>query len=320
MSQTDKLTADAMRCLFKEMVGEAVYRKFADRVIHDIGTHHELRYWQQNIWSKFVVAHPNAPAGLDEIRKAFSWCYIHQNDLETVESARRGPKEIADAFSEMRQKEFPYCFGYRLCPACVAACDQWLAGHPFIAKPKPQIAWHELEACLLEIAATEIRSFAAGHGQETFYGFAFDCNSDFGNVLLCLNTEASLMSQAISYKQNHPELYGENSIEEIADSLRWNMGDWAYQGFESRDYASRWEKYSDAVSANCIDEEKDPKTFLGPVQRKFLETVCRVAIRLADSHAFATLRRTDDFKMFVADGEESESKAWDRLNRVRSQP
>jgi hypothetical protein len=77
MAQTDKLTADATRCMFKNIVGDDIYRKFADRVIQDIRNNHDLRYWQQNIWSKFVEAHPNAPTDLNEIRKAFSWCYIH---------------------------------------------------------------------------------------------------------------------------------------------------------------------------------------------------------------------------------------------------
>jgi hypothetical protein len=125
------------------------------------------------------------------------------------------------------------------------------------------------------------------------------------------------MSQAISYKQKWPKLYGENSIKEIADRLRWNMGDWEYQGFESREYGDQWKKYSDAVSENCTGEEEYPETFLGPTQRNFLEAVCRVAIRLVDSNAFAILRRTENFKVFVADHDESESDAWDRLNRVR---
>src|SRR5262249_3751763 len=105
--------------------------------------------------------------------------------------------------------------------------------------------------------------------------------------------------------------------EEEEVSLRWNMGDWKYQGFDSDNFSNGWDSFREAVSDACLDEEQDEETFMTPTQDRFMRTVCRAVIRLESEGAFDVLKRTDDFKTYVADHDESQEKSWNRLQEVR---
>ncbi|MCA9070121.1 MAG: hypothetical protein KDA84_14410, partial [Planctomycetaceae bacterium] len=54
----------------------------------------------------------------------------------------------------------------------------------------------------------------------------------------------------------------------------------------------------------------------GELQAQFLNSVCRVSVRLLKENAFQSLNQTSDFQIFVADQEEPEETSWDRLNAV----
>jgi hypothetical protein len=184
------------------------------------------------------------------------------------------------------------------------------------------IDWSHFESLLFDLTSRDVRDFAAAHLNETFYGFAFDCNSEYGNVLLCLNTEADLQRQAESYKTENPDLYADETIDDIRAGLRWNMGDWKYQDFNSKDFDKAWTSLESRVIDLCMDEEEDEETFMTPTQMQFMRSVCRVLVRLEHAHAFDCLSRTDDFKAYAADHDEGGSESWDRIaeNRSASEP
>ncbi len=176
------------------------------------------------------------------------------------------------------------------------------------------VDWNQFETLLVELTTRDVAAFSATHSNETFYGFMFDCNSDYGRVLLCLNTEADLQANAEASKERSADAL----LDELPASLRWNAGDWKYQGFNSPDFDTAWEPLETIVSDICMDEEEDEETFLTPTQDRFMKSVCRVLVRLETAGAFDCLRQTENFKAYVADHDELESESWDRLASVRA--
>ena len=79
-------------------------------------------------------------------------------------------------------------------------------------------------------------------------------------MLLCLNTEADLQRQAESYKTDNPDLYANETIDDIRSELRWNMGDWKYQNFNSKSFDAAWSSLESSVLDICMDEEEDEET------------------------------------------------------------
>ncbi len=317
------MNADELRILYAAFSGEARFEKFVRQVFRDLQTGHDLRHWQQQDWNAFREAHPEATTDPDTIRAAFAWCFVHHQPFESRDLGLDFPQETSDIFRETAEREFPFCYGTRVCPNCLAARDEWIDSHPFEKTEKPTIEWDELEGCLFQISRDEIRQFAAAHPQESFYGFVFDCNSDYGGVMLCLNTENELRERAKYYLSEHRDWYESKSLEEVIESLRWSTGDWTYQGLnqgrDSSEFESRWEPFAEAVQSCCCEEDEDPATFMSPTQNRFMESMCRVAIRLESSGAFDSLNRAPNFKIFVSDHDEPDEEAWARLDAVRRQ-
>lgn len=162
-----------------------------------------------------------------------------------------------------------------------------------------EIDWTDIENRLYELCASEIQLFAKTHSGESFYAFALDCNGEYGDVLLCLNSP--------------------DELHRSGDDLRWSLGDWKYQGFETREFDKAWRRYARVITEACLEEEEDVRTFLKPTQGLFMLTACRVLIRLESANAFDVFRRTHDFKTWVADHDESDEESWTRLDNVRDQ-
>ena len=179
------------------------------------------------------------------------------------------------------------------------------------------IDWDAFEAQLLDSTTREIATFAAANASTPYYGFMFDCNSDYGQVLLCLNTDESLQKQAESYKTGNADLYARDTVEDIKRSLRWNAGDWEHQGFNTDSFDDDLSEFESAVSDATMDEEEDEETFMTPTQDRFMKSVCRVLLQLEQANAFDCLRRTADFQVFVADHDETDDDSWGRLKMLR---
>ena len=61
--------------------------------------------------------------------------------------------------------------------------------------------WEELASLLLELTASEVKDFAESHDDEEYYGFFFDCHSEYGQVLLCVNTEEAHQRSLEEYRK-----------------------------------------------------------------------------------------------------------------------
>jgi hypothetical protein len=197
------------------------------------------------------------------------------------------------------------------------------------------IDWVKLEDRLYSLCVEEIERFAQAHADETFYGFALDCNSDYGEVFLCLNTPEDLHQRAVHYStaplspgweeigRRMAERFGIpyeppplKSVEENEDRLRWSLGDWKYHAFNSDQWHTEWEPFQEAVTDASMDEDDDDSSS-SELQTQFMRAACRVLLRLESAGVFEALQRTDDFKTWVADHDESHEDSWERLASVR---
>jgi tetratricopeptide (TPR) repeat protein len=174
--------------------------------------------------------------------------------------------------------------------------------------------WTRLEQAVLKLTGDAIADFADRHGHERFYGFAFDCNADYGDVQPCLNTEESLRA-SVARCRGRPPWEGATEAE-IAARLRWNPGDWAYRAFADEE---RWrgtlQPFADRVQESVFAEDESDED--GGTPGRFLETVTRALLRLEKEGAFAPLRRTASFATLVIDHEEDEDEARARMRWLR---
>lgn len=189
----------------------------------------------------------------------------------------------------------------------------------------PKIGWESLERTLMRLTTADLRQFAKKHPQETFYGFAFDCNSEYGELGLCANTNELLKAQRAAPDPNaafwaslDKKLgLGGGSPSAKQRKSRWDLGDWDYQGFNTTAFDRAWRRFQSTITQRCEGEEQDKRSFMTPTQARFMEAVCRVLVRLERGGAFDVLQRTRNFSTLAMDHEESESIARGRLQRVR---
>jgi hypothetical protein len=179
----------------------------------------------------------------------------------------------------------------------------------------PPLTWTLFQETLFLLAEDCIRRFASSHEDEEFYGFIFDCNADYGEILLCLNTEAELREWS---ERNYPT-YSEDERDRL---LRWNAGDWKYQGFNSTepDIEKVWQQGWQHIEQQVQDAYLDQADDIDPeddVTTTFMVSVCMVLIKLERANVFKYLSRTPGFRTLVSDHDESLGDAWERLNGVR---
>ena len=157
--------------------------------------------------------------------------------------------------------------------------------------------WRKIERRLLGASTKALEQFAKDHPAESFYGFVFDVNEDYGEVFMCLNTES----------------------DDIEDRFRWNAGDFKYHGFNTEppcaeDWEKAWSATQDAIHDAYLDDEDGEQE----VPELFLECVCRVLIAMEKGGAFDRLTRDAGFKTLVVGHDEPIEDSWRRLLEVRN--
>lgn len=171
------------------------------------------------------------------------------------------------------------------------------------------MTWDEIEERLYQATAAALRHFSKDHPSESFYGFAFACNADYGEVMLCLNTAAGLRATVA-------QRYASWSAEEVETRLKWNPGDWEYANFNTKPpyedaWDAAWSDTQEAIAEATFDDDGEdiPEIFLG--------VACRVMIALERNDEFRLLQRDPAFATFVTDHDESQGDAWERLRMAR---
>lgn len=178
-------------------------------------------------------------------------------------------------------------------------------------------SWAPFEETLYRASAEQLKLFSELHANERFYGFTFDCNADYGEVLLCVNSEEGLRKTI----HDHYSHYTEHEI----TRLRWNAGDWKYQGFNGyrgplssawnrhwrREFkklaGTSYEEWLHGVMADQVDEFSE----------HFMEAVCRTLVKMESGGEFEALLKSESFCTFVNDHDEVDETSWLRLAKVR---
>lgn len=179
------------------------------------------------------------------------------------------------------------------------------------------IDWEEVENALVAIASHYVRAFGKHHASEQFYGFAFDCNADYCQVFACLNTREDLRRQVQRYLKKWSDSYGQMTLGQVEDQLRWSLGDWRYQSIVTDRFSEAWASVERALMDMMAADETEDIDFLERFADSFMNCACRAMVRLEASDAFEALNRTEDFATFVADHDELAETSWHRLNSVR---
>jgi hypothetical protein len=160
------------------------------------------------------------------------------------------------------------------------------------------------EAGIIVAAIRAIHEFASS-STEVFRQFAFDCNPDYGEVLFCLDTEAS----SKRFAREHGDTLATDRAKRVnyVDHLEWaisaierpdmpvvpfnnNVGDYSHQGFADYSFAG-WNdfRFSDQYPGEFESSKND---YLSCVASVLLS---HAADKLVEREAFGSLRITSPF-------------------------
>ena len=171
---------------------------------------------------------------------------------------------------------------------------------------EPDFASNERQ--LIDASVRAISEFATQHADELFRYFAFDCNAEYGEILLCLDTEENSITQAKKHEAYVSERRHKLSYDDT-ESLEWaintiknpiagpvlpynnNTGDFRYQGFAGVSFLDEWEEFSlsDDYPGEFADSEDDY------LECKAAVLFSRVIDALVEQNAFDCLKRTSPF-------------------------
>lgn len=167
------------------------------------------------------------------------------------------------------------------------------------------------EETLFQATLLALKEFAETHPHEMFCSFAFDCNSDYGEVLLCLDTveqsrQAARQSEGRAFERRQKYGSDYDVLPQLLTMARGtvcnndvlpfgdNTGDFAYQGFAEVTFEA-WADFTldDEYPALPDGEEGDY------LQCKAAILLGRVIDRLVAANAFDGLQRTMPFLVGV---------------------
>lgn len=164
-----------------------------------------------------------------------------------------------------------------------------------------------LKSTIVEFAIRGVQQFLQEHPGLVFYAFAFDCNAEYAEINLCLNTESDFSKSINHYQAKYLNSY--NNEEDIRD-LRFNTGDWEYQCFDTI-YVLTDEQLSEIFQAMPEDDHQTWQRFIGG-----LLTLFTAALQdFTETETYKSIPKTDNFTTFCIDHDEDFE---DALNRIKS--
>ena len=137
---------------------------------------------------------------------------------------------------------------------------------------------------MFEYSVSAIAEFARTHKKETFYAFSIDA------TMLCLNSEDAFKKTLKRYRADDPKLYG---LASEIDALRFNTGDWEYQGFTDLQESGGFDMKAYDFHYNRSAEKR--------LQTPYAKAMNRLLTDLKNANAFAPLNRSEGFSTTVSD-------------------
>jgi|TARA_B110000967_G_scaffold143370_1_gene146641 hypothetical protein len=167
------------------------------------------------------------------------------------------------------------------------------------------------ETTLMDFTISEVDTFLNQNSKKTFYAFAFDCNAERAEVNLCFNTEDDFKKTLELYQNGrHAEQYqSEASIR----SIKWNTGDWSYQCFASINVFSE-DELTKIFDSFPEDDYRSWKKFIEALMQLF----SKILITFSETNTFKNISKTDNFKTFCIDHDESFEDAEKRTKKLKT--
>jgi len=167
----------------------------------------------------------------------------------------------------------------------------------------------KLKNKLLEFTEKGVEKFLNENSNLEFYAFAFDCNAEYAEVNLCLNTESEFQRTLAHYQNGDYSQYYQ-SDEDVKD-LKFNTGDWEYQCFESTNVLSDNE-LTEIFQSLPEDDYKSWKKFV----QELMELFCETLIEFRKTEIYRKIPKTNDFISFCIDHDEDFEPALERLKEL----
>jgi len=172
-----------------------------------------------------------------------------------------------------------------------------------------KVDWEAAENELFAAIKNCVIDFAKEHPDEQFYGFFLDCNARHFEVLGHLNTESKLQERATAFREAWQDEHPDWKINDFIEHLRWEAGDWGYFEIFNAEFDGG---LTDALQE--IAESGKPEKY----RDQFLESCCKVVLRLDREDAFAGLKKTPNFRVLCVDHDEKVQEGDARLEKTRA--
>jgi len=169
------------------------------------------------------------------------------------------------------------------------------------------IDYVKMKQTIVDFATQGIERFLQEHSGIEFYAFAFDCNAEYAEINLSLNTEASFKKTLEEYKAKYPENY--QSAEDIRE-LKYNTGDWGYQCFDTI-YVLTDEELDAIFQAMPEDDYQTWQAFVKRLLLLFTEALKT----FTETLAYQKIAKTSDFIAYCIDHDEDFDLALSRMEK-----
>ena len=168
------------------------------------------------------------------------------------------------------------------------------------------VNWDALEEAAFQGALQDLNSFSQVHGEEQFYGLIFWCESV--EIFIYMPTEQLLRNEAAAIHQHNLEnsFQVDKSLADIMEENRWGATQYCVSDFISLD------DYE--VQIGSVTEEDELSDGFA---ERYLELLCRVALRIEASGALNAIQRTPDFRIICKSSDHDDEACEQVLAHVR---
>lgn len=161
---------------------------------------------------------------------------------------------------------------------------------------------------IIDFAIQGVEKFLKAYPNLEFYAFAFDCNAEYAEVNLCLNTETDFQETLKSYQTG--EYLNAYQSEEDINELKFNTGDWEYQCFDTL-YVFTDEELDEIFQELPDDDYKSWKEFVN----NLLELFTGSLVEFTKTETYRQIPKSKGFIAFCIDHDEDFEEAMKRLEK-----
>lgn len=159
---------------------------------------------------------------------------------------------------------------------------------------------------LIQQLSDDTKDFLEENPDLTFYSVGLDCNSEYGTVMLCFNTDEDFQKSLAHYAQGeYADMY--ETPEDILD-LRFNTGDWEYQ-----DVAS-YQVFSEQELSQMFEDDLDSQI------ECMMDFNYQALKAFTQSPSYQLIPKSKDFQPICIDHEDDVLEALERSKEELQKP